>query len=139
MEPMTMDAEIFVPFIFFAFLTSIIVVPVMAKERTRRSAHQLISQAIARGQELDPSTISRMTDEMLDNYGGGRARRTFGNAIVLLALAAGFLGSGYMLSNIDHDGDVLYGMAVPAVILGSVGAAFLLLSIVDFAAKKRTA
>jgi hypothetical protein len=30
-------------------------------------------------------------------------------------------------------------MAVPAVILGSVGAAFLLLSIVDFAAKKRPA
>jgi hypothetical protein len=134
-----MDAEIFVPFIFFSFLAAIIIVPVMAKERTRRSAHQLISQAIARGQDLDPATISRMTDEMLDNYGGGRARRTFGNAVVLLALAGGFIGAGFVLNNLDHDGDVLYGMAVPAVILGSVGAAFLLLSIVDFAAKKRSA
>ena len=44
-----------------------------------------------------------------------------------------------MLSNLDHDGDVLYGMAVPAVILGSVGVAFLLLSIIDFAAKRRAA
>jgi hypothetical protein len=44
-----------------------------------------------------------------------------------------------VLSNLDHDGDVLFGMAVPAIILGSVGAAFLLLSIVDFAAKRRSA
>jgi hypothetical protein len=134
-----MDAEIFVPLIFFGFLASVILVPIMAKERTRRSAHQLISQAIARGQELDPATIARMTDEMLENGGGGRARRTFGNAVVLLALAAGFVGAGYVLSNLDHDGDVLFAMSVPAIIVGSVGAAFLLLSIVDFAAKRRTA
>jgi hypothetical protein len=134
-----MDVEIFVPLIFFSFLTAIIVMPVMAKEQTKRSAHQLISQAIARGQELDPATIARMTDEMLDGGGGTRARRTFGNAVVLLALAGGFIGAGFVLTNLDHDADVLYGMAVPAVILGSVGAAFLLLSIVDFAAKRRAA
>jgi hypothetical protein len=134
-----MDAEIFVPFVFFSFLTAIIVLPVMAKEKTKRSAHSLISQAIARGQDLDPATISRMTDEMLDNYGGGRARRTFGNAVVLLALAGGFVAAGFVLSNLDTDGEVLYAMSVPAVIVGSVGVAFLLLSIVDFAAKRRTA
>ncbi len=134
-----MEADIFVPFTFFAFLAAIILVPVMAKERTKRSAHQLISQAIARGQELDPATIARMTDEMLENGGGGRARRTFGNAVILLALAGGFVGAGYVLSNLDHDGDAFYGMMVPAIILGSVGAAFLLLSIVDFAAKRREA
>jgi len=133
-----MDAEIFVPFVFFSFLTAIIVLPAMAKEKTKRSAHSLISQAIARGQDLDPGTISRMTDEMLDTYGGGRARRTLGNAIVLLALAGGFVGAGFVLTNLDHDGDVLYAMSVPAVILGAVGAAFLLLSIVDFVAKPRT-
>jgi hypothetical protein len=134
-----MDAEVFVPFTFFAFLAAIIIGPILVKERTKRSAHQLISQAIERGQDLDPATISRMTDEMLDSYGGGRARRSFGNAVILLALAGGFLGAGYVLSNLDHDGDVLFGMAVPAIILGSVGAAFLLLSIVDFAAKRRSA
>lgn len=135
-----MDTEIFVPFIFFSFLAAIILVPVMAKERTKRSAHQLISQAIARGQELDPATIARMTDEMLENGGGGRARRTFGNAVVLLALAGGFVGAGFVLNNLNHnDGEVLWAMSVPAVIVGSVGAAFLLLSIVDFAAKRRSA
>jgi len=134
-----MDADIFIPFIFFGFLASVILVPILVKERTRRSAHQLISQAIARGQELDPATISRMTDEMLESNGGGRARRSFGSAVVLLALAGGFVGSGFVLSNLDHDGDVLYAMSVPAIILGSVGAAFLLLSIVDFAAKRHSA
>ncbi len=134
-----MDAEIFVPLIFFSFLTAIIVFPVMAKENTKRSAHQLISQAIARGQELDPATIARMTDEMLDGGGGTRARRSLGNAVVLLALAGGFVAAGFVLSNLDHDGEVLYAMSVPAVIVGSVGVAFLLLSIVDFAAKRRAA
>jgi hypothetical protein len=134
-----MDAEIFVPLIFFSFLTAVIVLPVMAKENTKRSAHQLISQAIARGQELDPATISRMTDEMLDGGGGNRARRSLGNAVVLLALAGGFVAAGFVLSNLDHDGEVLYAMSVPAVIVGSVGVAFLLLSIVDFAAKRRSA
>lgn len=134
-----MDADIFIPFIFFGFLAAVILVPIMVKERTKRSAHQLISQAIARGQELDPATISRMTDEMMESSGGSRARRSLGSAVVLLALAAGFVGAGFVLSNLDHDGEVLYAMSVPAVILGSVGAAFLLLSIIDFAAKRRQA
>jgi hypothetical protein len=34
-----MDADIFVPFVFFAFLGAVILVPVLAKERTKRSAH----------------------------------------------------------------------------------------------------
>lgn len=133
-----MDADIFVPFIFFAFLTAVIITPIMVKERTKRSAHQLISQAIARGQDLDPATIARVTEEMLE-HGGSRARRSFGNAVVLLALAGGFVGAGFVLSNLDRGGDALYAMMVPAVILGAVGAAFLLLSIVDFAAQRRTA
>jgi hypothetical protein len=36
-------------------------------------------------------------------------------------------------------GDVIRGMAVPAVILGTVGLAFLLLAIVDYTTRKRTA
>lgn len=133
-----MEPDIFVPFLFFGFLASVILVPILAKERTKRSAHNLISQAIARGQELDPQTIARMTDEMLEG-GGNRARRSFGNAVVLLALAGGFIGAGYVINGLDHDGDAFLGMMVPAVLLGSVGAAFLLLSIVDFIAKRRTA
>ena len=52
---------------------------------------------------------------------------------------SGFVAAGFVLSNLDHDGEVLYAMSVPAVIVGSVGVALLLLSIVDFAAKRRAA
>jgi hypothetical protein len=130
-----MEAEIFVPFIFFAFLAAVILVPVLAKERTKRSAHDLISQAMARGQPLDPALVSQLTANMLEE--GNRARKSLGNGVILLALAAGFLGAGYVASGFDAD--AMHGFGIPAIILGSVGAAFVLLALVDYASKKRTA
>ena len=130
-----MEAEIFVPFVFFGFLAAIILVPVLAKERTKRSAHDLVSQALARGQNLDPTLVQQLTQNLLDE--GNRARKSLGNAVVLLALAGGFVAAGYVLNGLDHDGDAMHAMWIPAVILGSVGVAFLLLSIVDYATKRR--
>jgi hypothetical protein len=130
-----MEAEIFVPFIFFAFLAAVILVPVLAKERTKRSAHDLISQAMARGQALDPALVSQLTANMLEE--GNRARKSLGNGVILLALAVGFVGAGYVGSGFDAD--AMHGFAIPAVILGSVGLAFVLLAIVDYSTKKRTA
>jgi hypothetical protein len=130
-----MDAEIFVPFTFFAFLAAVILVPVLAKERTKRSAHDLISQAMARGQPLEPELVSQLTQNMLDE--GNRARKSLGNGVILLALAAGFVGAGYVASGFDTD--AMQGFGIPAVILGAVGLAFLLLAIIDYATKKRAA
>lgn len=128
-----MDADIFIPFTFFAFLAAIIIVPRLAKERTKRSAHDLVSQAISRGQNLDPALIAELTQTMLDE--GDRARQSLGKAIVLLALAGGFLAAGYAASGWDDD--VLRGMSIPAIILSSVGVAYLLLAIVDYATKRK--
>lgn len=132
-----MDAEIFVPFLFFGFLAAIILVPVLAKERTKRSAHDLISQAMARGQPLEPALVEQLTQNMLDE--GNRARKSLGNAVVLLALAGGFVAAGYVMDGFDPGGDARHGMWIPAVILGAVGTAFLLLAIVDYATKRRPA
>lgn len=133
-----MGPDIFVPLVFFSFLGAVILVPVLAKERTKRSAHDLISQAMARGQPLEPALVSQLTQNMLEE--GNRARKSLGNGVILLALAAGFLGAGFLIDGFEGgDGDVIRGMGVPAVILGSVGAAFLLLAIFDYATKKRTA
>jgi hypothetical protein len=133
-----MDADIFVPFVFFSFLAAVILVPVLAKERTKRSAHDLISQAMSRGQALDPALISQLTEQMLDE--GNRARKSLGNGVILLALAAGFVGAGFVIQGLDGgDSDGLYGMMIPAVILGTVGLAFLLLAAIDYAGKKRNA
>lgn len=132
-----MHPEVFVPFLFFAFLAAVILVPILAKERTRRSAHDLISQAMARGQTLDPTLVAKLSEDMLQE--GNRARKSLGSGVVLLALAVGFIAAGFVIDGFDHDGDVIRGMAVPAVMLGSVGLAFILLAIVDYATKKREA
>ena len=132
-----MESDVFVPLVFFSFLAAIILVPILAKERTRRSAHDLISQAMARGQTLEPGLIAKLSEEML--HEGNRARKSLGNGVILLALAAGFVGAGYAINGFDHDDDVIHGMMVPAIILGSVGAAFLLLAIFDYATKRREA
>lgn len=131
-----MEAEIFVPFVFFAFLAAVILVPVLSKERTKRSAHELISQAMARGQTLEPALVTQLTQNMLDE--GNRARKSLGNGVILIALAVGFLGSGYVIDGYERDGDVIRGMAVPAVILGTVGLAFLFLAVIDYASKRRS-
>jgi hypothetical protein len=130
-----MDADIFVPFVFFGFLAAIILVPTLARERTKRSAHDLVSQALARGQNIDPTLVQQLTQNMLEE--GNRARKTLGNAVVLLALAGGFVTAGYLMDGFDPGGEARHGMWIPAVILGSVGVAFLLLSIIDYTTKRR--
>jgi hypothetical protein len=133
---LAMDSDIFVPFVFFGFLAAIILVPTLAKERTKRSAHDLVANALSRGQNLDPALVQQLTQNMLDE--GNRARKSLGNAVILLALAGGFVAAGYVLNGIDHDGDAMHAMWIPAVILGSVGTAFLLLAIIDYATKSRS-
>ena len=130
-----MGPETFVPFLFFAFLTAVIVAPIMAKEATKRSAHQLVSQAIARGQELDPDLLQRLSQDVF--YDANRARRTLGNGVILLALAGGFVLAGYVTDSWGWDGH--RGMLIPAIIMGAVGAAFLALAIFDYMTKKRDA
>ncbi|MCA8886737.1 MAG: hypothetical protein KDA35_08930 [Hyphomonadaceae bacterium] len=130
-----MDEGIFVVFTFFGFLAAIILVPTLARERTKRSAHDLVSQAMSRGQQLDPTLVQQLTQNLLEE--GNRARKSLGNAVVLLALAGGFIAAGYVMDGFDPGGDARHGMWIPAVILGSVGTAFLLLSIIDYATKRR--
>lgn len=131
-----MDEGILFFLTFFGFLGAIILVPQLAKERTKRSAHDLVSQALARGQSLDSDLVQQLTQNMLEE--GNRARRSLGNAVVLLALAGGFAAAGYVINGIEHDGDAMHAMWIPAIILGSVGVAFLLLSIIDYTTKRRS-
>lgn len=128
-----MQPEIFVPFIFFAFLTSIVVVPILAKERTKRSAHELVARALDRGQQLDPALVAQLSESIAQE--GNRARKSLGNAVVLLALAGACAGIAF----VSGDSDIHSGSLVPAVLFGALGAAFLVLSIIDYSSKKREA
>lgn len=129
-----MGAEIFVPFTFFAFLAAVILIPIWLKERTKRSAHALISQALEKGQALDPVLMRQLTEGTVKPQ-QDRARRTLGSGVILLALAGGFVVGAFAVE--DFTGAVEGGMMVPAAILGALGIAFTLLAIVDYAAKKK--
>lgn len=128
--------EAFIPLIFFAFLGAIILVPIYLRERTKQSAHQLISQALEKGQQLDPVLLRQLTE------GDGkppqdRARRTLGSGVVLLALSIGFGVGGYFIGQSTGQDEAFGGMMIPATILGALGIAFILLAIIDYAAKKK--
>jgi len=125
-----MGPDIFIPFTFFLFLGAVILVPIWLKERTKQSAHNLISQALEKGQQLDPAMMRQLTEGVRQS--ADRARRTLGSGIVLLALAGGFFGAAYL----NGDG-FSGGMVTAALILGALGAAFTLLAIVDYATKKK--
>ncbi|MGE3930257.1 MAG: hypothetical protein AB7G05_08845 [Hyphomonadaceae bacterium] len=127
-----MEPEIFVPFTFFAFLAAVIIIPIMLKERTKRSAHDLVGKAIERGQTVDPVLIQQLTENLATE--GNRARKSLGNGVVLIALSVGFAGAAYAA---DGFGNFDTGALVPAIITGAVGVAFLLLAIIDYAGKKR--
>lgn len=126
-----MDVEILIPLSFFLFLASVILVPILAKERTRRSAHDLISQALARGQQIEPALIAKMSEDMIQE--GDRARKSLGSAVILLALAGGIVGAAYATGGSDFH----HGFLGPAIVLASVGAAFLFLAIFDYATKRK--
>ncbi len=131
--------EILVPLVFFGFLGSVILGPIYLKERTKQSAHKLISQALEKGQALDPKV---MEDLMRSSPPApppqDRARRTLGSAIIMLALAGGFAAAGALSGSFDPSGFAFGGIMIPAVILGSLGAGFLILALVDFGTKKKT-
>jgi len=130
-----MGADIFVPFVFFAFLGAVILVPIWLRERTKQSAHNLLSQAMEKGQTLDPALLRQLTEGSKPQQ--ERPRRTLGSGVVLLALAGGFVGASYLSGGFDPTGHAFNGMLTAAVILGALGAAFLLLAIVDYATKKK--
>lgn len=130
-----MDAEVIVPFTFFAFLAAIILVPIYLRERTKRSAHALISQALEKGQALDPVLMRQLTEGSVKQQ-PDRARRTLGSGVVLLALALGFVGASALSGDLA-DGVASSGMLTAATILGALGLAFILLAIVDYANKKK--
>lgn len=127
--------EILVPIAFFAFLGAIILVPTWLKERTKQSAHQLVAQALDKGQPLDPALIRELTETQKKPQ--DKARSSLGSGVVLLALALGFVAASFASAGFDPSGASEGGLLIPAAILGSLGIAFILLSIVDYATKKK--
>lgn len=124
-----MESDAFVPLVFFVFLGAIILVPIWLRERTKLSAQRLVAQALEKGQPLDPALLRELTHTKPPQQQVDRPRRTLGSAVVLLALAGAFGAVAFL--NPDEDWS-----RVPAIILGALGAAFLILAIIDYNSKK---
>jgi hypothetical protein len=130
-----MGADAFVPLVFFLFLGAIILVPIWLKEKTKQSAHALISQALEKGQTLDPAVLAQLSEGAKQTVAPDRPRRTLGSGVVLLALAGGFIAASFLGNGMD--GMVGDGMVKAAAILGALGIAFILLAIVDYSSKNK--
>ena len=125
-----MGVESFVPLMFFLFLGAVILIPIWLRERTKQSAHHLISQALEKGQPLDPALMRELTQGTVKQTQVDRPRRSLGSAVTLVALAAAFIAIAYTVEDMSF-------MRVPGFILGALGIAFLLLAIVDYSNKKK--
>jgi Domain of unknown function (DUF6249) len=117
--------------VIFGSIAAVILGPIWFKERTKRSAHQLIAQALEKGQNLDPAIMQRLTESI--EIQQKSPRKTLGSAVVLIALALGFIGASSLDGVLSADD----GMVRVSFILGALGLAFLVLALVDYSAKKR--
>lgn len=125
-------------FVIFASIAAMIILPFWFRERTRQSAHRLISDAIAKGQTLDPALMEKLT-QSVGQQRQSSPRRTLGNGIVLLALGLGFAGAAYLSNGWDPTGGIADdGMVKGAMVLCALGAAFTILAIVDYMTQKKT-
>jgi hypothetical protein len=125
--------EVLIPLSFFIFLGAIILVPIWLRERTRQSAHKVLTDALERGQTLDPAIMRELTEGTRTKAPPpDRARRTLGSGVILLALSAGFVAATFLGGDGWNSG-----MMMAAAILGALGFAFMLLAAVDYMSKRK--
>jgi len=120
----------------FGLPTLLVLGIVRMREQTKQSAHKLLSEALARGEKLDPALLKQLAD--FKPAEADRPRKTLGSAIVMLALAVGFVGASYFSGEFDPTGYSDSGLVTAAMILGALGLGFLALALVDYANKKKS-
>src|SRR5262245_18265179 len=123
MERKMTGVEVLVPLFFFVFLGAVIIVPIYLRERTRQSAHRLLSQAIEKGEKIDPELIANLSDPKPKRP--DKARSTLGSAVIMLALAIALTASAFFTGDFDPTGHSWGGQMTGAAILGALGIAFL--------------
>jgi len=127
-----MLSEILVPLAFFAFLGSVVIIPIYLAHKGRIARMDLMRQALDKGQTLDPKLLEQLYETERAKPRQDQPRRTLGSGVVLTFLAIGLAAAGWMMDGFSPDN----GMIVAAVIVGCLGLAFIVLAIVDYAAKK---
>jgi hypothetical protein len=120
---------IVVPLIFYIFLSVIILVPVFLYYRFKSATRRLVSEALAKGQQIDPEVLARLVAPSPSNpYQSAFWFAVAG--LLFAAIACGLAVTGVMYPELDatEAADQLGA----AIILGFVGVGFLLISAIAF-------
>ena len=119
-------AEILVPMFFFAFLTAVIIVPVIMRSRDRQRLHETLRLAYEKGQPVPPELI-----DVLQRSATGVDLRTspdrdLRRAVVLIGVALGLVAMSFAIGQ-THGEDSRYGLLAGSAIPGFIGLGYLAL------------
>ena len=121
--------EILIPLAFFAFLTAIIIVPVIMRSRDRALLHETLRIAYEKGQPVPPEMIEMLQRDVRDRSGRiakTSADRDLRRAVILIGVALGLVAMGYALG-VTEGPEALYPIVAAATIPGFIGLGFLVL------------
>jgi hypothetical protein len=121
--------EILIPLGFFAFLTAIIIVPVIMRSRDRALLHETLRIAYEKGQPVPPEMIEMLQRDVRDRSGRiarNSADRDLRRAVILIGVALGLVAMGFALG-VTEGPEALYPIVAAATIPGFIGLGFLFL------------
>jgi hypothetical protein len=121
--------EILIPLAFFAFLTAIIIVPVIMRSRDRALLHETLRIAYEKGQPVPPEMIEMLQRDVRDRSGQiarNSADRDLRRAVILIGVALGLVAMGCALG-VTEGPEALYPVVAAATIPGFIGLGFLVL------------
>jgi hypothetical protein len=121
--------EILIPLGFFAFLTAIIIVPVIMRSRDRALLHETLRIAYEKGQPVPPEMIEMLQRDVRDRSGRiarNSADRDLRRAVILIGVALGLVAMGFALG-VTEGPEALYPIVAAATIPGFIGLGFLVL------------
>jgi hypothetical protein len=123
-----------IPLIFYIFIGTLILVPVMLHYRAKEASHRVVREAIAKGQIVDPALIERLIPPPKPQDPRNLAFGFLISGIIFVAIGVGLGSSGFFLTDDIRDAG---GFFSGAVITGAIGVGFLVISAVAFVLFKR--
>lgn len=112
--------------IFWGFIAAIILVPAWMRHQQRMASIRLVSEALAKGAQLDPEITAKLMSPQRDNFGRGFALLFLFLGIGGLCVGLGLgVGSQMFMPRLDESGRAAAGMMLGATITGLSGLGFI--------------
>lgn len=107
-----MDEGIVIPIGFFIFLGAVLIVWILANQKSRADLQTTVRQAVDAGQSLSPELVRSLVDQ-------GKARPVYlRRGILNITIAAAIALFGVVLQFEEHDAYIFSGLALFPLFLG---------------------